>query len=127
MPLLPSMASSASTGFLPHATGEAAFAILVLASLRHESDSPMTSQPYMMAGTAAVRAMSVVLTHCLRAFYRWMFRLKSESLFLNPTVDLRAPPTVSVPSSLTILAVLVLSEAVALTTALPSSLATLAE
>jgi hypothetical protein len=65
------MESRVSTGFLPHVTGEAAFAILVLASLRHESDSPMVSQPYMTLGTAAVRAMRVVLTPMrLRIVYR---------------------------------------------------------
>ena len=40
-----------------------------------------------------------------------------QSLFLNPTVDLRLPPTVSVPKSLAMVATLVLSVLVALTTA----------
>ena len=56
------LARRVSTEFLPHVAGDAAFAILVLASLRHESESPMVSQPYMTLGTAAVRVMRVVLT-----------------------------------------------------------------
>ena len=39
-----------------------AMAILNLALCKQESDTPTVSHPYRTAGTAAVRAMSVVLT-----------------------------------------------------------------
>ena len=118
MPLVPSIARKVRMGFLPQETGEAAFAIFVLASLRQESESPMVSHPYITDGTAAVRAMSVVLTPMrLSALYLGMLLLRSASLFLKPAVDLRAPATVSVPRSFATLAMLVQAEWVALTMA----------
>ena len=72
----------------------------------------------MTAGTAAVRAIRVVLTPIfLRALYLCMHPPRLHSLLLNPAVDLLLPPTVSVPSSLEMVAMLVLSVLVASMTA----------
>ena len=62
VPLAPSIAIRVRVGFLPPAAGDAALAILVPASCKHESDRPMVSQPYMIAGTPALLAMTAVLT-----------------------------------------------------------------
>ena len=51
-----------STEFFPAAAGDAACTILDLASPRQESETPMVSQPYMIAMTPAVRAMRAELT-----------------------------------------------------------------
>ena len=71
------------------------------AVFRTELASPKNSQPYMVAGTAAVRTICCELAPEERkAWYLREHVPKLASLHLNVTVDLRAPPTESVPRSL---------------------------
>ena len=104
--------------FLPPALGVAALATLHLTSLRQESDTPMVSHPYMMAGTLAVLTISAAFAPTsLRALYFGMVAVKLLSLLRKVFVDRRAPPTVSVPRILACLSPETLPPSVASTMA----------